>query len=133
MRALTPRHSPRRLSQASLLRGVRELSDRDRDLAGVIQRFGPPPLWARRPGFATLVRIILEQQVSLASAEAAYSRLQSVAGRVTPHHVEATTKARLRRLPNSEQLTRMARAWAPWRAVAARILWHAYLSDDRPT
>src|SRR2546427_12176983 len=97
MRALTPRHSPRRLSQASLLRGVRELSDRDRDLAGVIRRFGPPPLWARRPGFATLVRIILEQQVSLASAEAAYGRLQSVAGRVTPRHVAATIEARLRR------------------------------------
>src|SRR2546426_700367 len=217
MPALTLRHSPRRLSQASLLRGVRELSARDRDLARVIRRFGPPPLWARRPGFATLVRIILEQQVSLASAEAAYGRLQSVAGRATPRHVAATTEARLRRggltrqkaaychtlarallagtldlasltglsdeavravllqlpgvgpwtadiyllmalrrtdvwpqgdlalaraaqqvkqlrrLPNSKQLTRMARAWAPWRAVAARILWHAYLSDGRPT
>src|SRR2546428_13941646 len=96
MRALTPRHSPRRLSQASLLRGVRELSDRDRDLAGDIQRFGPPPLWARRPALATLVRTILEQQVSLASAHAAYSRLQTVPGRATPHHVQAITTARLR-------------------------------------
>ncbi|TMJ08954.1 MAG: DNA-3-methyladenine glycosylase 2 family protein [Bacillati bacterium ANGP1] len=217
MPALTPRHSPRQLSQSALLRGVRELSARDRDLARVIQRYGPPPLWARRPGFATLVRIILEQQVSLASAEAAYGRLQSVAGRVTPRHVAATTEGRLReagltrqkaaychtlarallagtldlaaiaqlsdeavraillqlpgvgpwtadiyllmalrrtdvwpvgdlalaraaqhikrlrRLPNSEQLTRMARAWAPWRAVAARILWHSYLSNGRLT
>src|SRR2546428_10010848 len=95
MPALTPRHSPRQLSQSALLRGVRERSARDRDLARVIQRYGPPPLWARRPGFATLVRIILEQQVSLASAEAAYGRLQSVAGRVTPRHVAATTEARL--------------------------------------
>src|SRR5713226_2414762 len=93
---MTPRYARRQLSQASLLRGVRDLSARDRDLAQVIQRQGPPPLWARRSGFATLVRIILEQQVSLASAEAAYGRLQRVVGRVTPRHVAATTEARLR-------------------------------------
>src|SRR3989442_6159236 len=97
----------RQLPKASPLRGVRELSDRDRDLARVIQRHGPPPLWARRPGFATLVRIILEQQVSLASAEAAYGRLQSVAGRVTPRHVAVTTEARLR----SASLTRQKAAY----------------------
>ena len=34
-----------------------------------------PPLWARRPGFATLARIILEQHVSLAAARALYGRL----------------------------------------------------------
>jgi DNA-3-methyladenine glycosylase II len=41
---------------------------------------------------------------------------------------------RLRRRPPQERLRRMAGAWAPWRAVAARILWHAYLSSrKRPT
>lgn len=34
----------------------------------------------------------------------------------------------LSRRPGSEQLSRMAMAWSPWRAVAARILWHFYLS-----
>lgn len=179
----------------------------------MVQRFGPPPLWARRPGFSTLIRIILEQQVSLASARAAYSRLQAAAGRVTPWRVAALSEKRLRNAgltrqkaaycrgvathiidgkldlgrldrladeavrdellrvpgigrwtadiyllmalrrpdvwpegdlalakaarrvkrlqasPDADELRRLARRWAPWRAVAARILWHAYLSE----
>jgi DNA-3-methyladenine glycosylase II len=51
------------------------LADRDVDLARVLDRLGPPPLWDRKPGFPTLVRIILEQQVSLASAKAAFDKL----------------------------------------------------------
>lgn len=34
-------------------------------------------MWARRPGFPTLLRIILEQQVSLISARAMFDRLQA--------------------------------------------------------
>jgi DNA-3-methyladenine glycosylase II len=201
------------LSARSLLRGVSDLAARDPDLASVVDRHGPPPLWGRRPGFATLVRIILEQQVSLASARAVYGRLCVATGRVTPHAIAsasaerlrrsgltrqkaaycralagavvegrldlaalarqddhsvgaalqaypgigpwttdiyllmalrrpdvwprgdlALAKAaqrvkRLRRLPDARQLAAMAEAWAPWRAVAARILWHAYLSS----
>jgi DNA-3-methyladenine glycosylase II len=63
---------PRRLDRRSLLRGVRWLARADRDLAAVVERHGPPPLWARRAGVATLVQIILEQQVSLASARSVY-------------------------------------------------------------
>ena len=70
-----------RLDRVSLLSGVRTLARRDRGLAGLVARHGPPPLWARRPGFTTLLRIILEQQVSLASAGALYNRL---ARRVRP-------------------------------------------------
>jgi len=36
----------------------------------------------------------------------------------------------LRRIPDTEQLSHIANAWGPWRAVAARILWHSYLSAD---
>ncbi len=50
----------------------------DEDLARVLARYGPPPLWRRRPCFAALVRIILEQQVSLASARAVYNRLAAM-------------------------------------------------------
>ena len=78
-----------RLSPETLGLAVAELGDRDPDLAAVVERFGLPPLWARRPGFSTLVRIILEQQVSLRSAAAAYAQLQGVAGRVTPARVAA--------------------------------------------
>ncbi|MEA2518670.1 MAG: DNA-3-methyladenine glycosylase, partial [Chloroflexota bacterium] len=50
------------------------LAGRDPDLAGILARHGPPPLWSRPPGFATLVAIILEQQISLASGAAALAR-----------------------------------------------------------
>lgn len=49
----------------------------------VIERYGPPPAWGRPQGFATLMRIILEQQVSLASGKAAFDRLNA-AGPVIP-------------------------------------------------
>ena len=54
------------------------------DLAAVVRRFGAPPLWGRETGFHTLVHIILEEQVSLASARAAYERLQEFASPLTP-------------------------------------------------
>jgi len=44
----------------------------------VVDRYGPPPMWRRKPSFATLVQIILEQQVSLASALAVYNRLKAI-------------------------------------------------------
>jgi DNA-3-methyladenine glycosylase II len=53
------------------------LAAQDRSLASIYQLHGPPPMWGRRPGFATLLRIILEQQVSLISARAIYERLRA--------------------------------------------------------
>lgn len=206
--------SSTRLTSTTLLRGVSELARRDRALARLVDTHGCPPLWARRPGFATLVRIILEQQVSLASAAALYRRVsrQLPAG-WTPSSVrlvgesglrahgltrqkaryvaelairvddgklslaalaraddetvraalvelpgvgvwtasiyllmalgrpdiwptgdlalhKALAKLRgLRQLPSSEQATRLAARWAPYRAVAARILWQSYLAS----
>jgi len=63
---------------------VTYLSDIDPDFARINAAYGPPPLWARLPGFPTLVRIILEQQVSLASAGAAFSKLEGAIGAVIP-------------------------------------------------
>src|SRR4051794_459620 len=54
---------------------IEELTARDRSLDEVVRQYGPPPLWRRDPGFATLVHIILEQQVSLASARSTYDKL----------------------------------------------------------
>lgn len=65
--------------------------------ADLFDRNGPPPLWRRRPSFETLVRLILEQQVSLASANAAYGRLESRLGGVTPQGVLASTDAEMKR------------------------------------
>ena len=78
-----------RVTSGSLRRAVESLCAKDADLENVVSQFGHPPLWARSPGFATLVRIILEQQVSLASARMAYARLQAAAGRITPRRILA--------------------------------------------
>lgn len=55
--------------------------------AFLLAKNGPPPLWRRSPSFATLVRFILEQQVSLASAQAAFKRLEARLGAVTPERL----------------------------------------------
>lgn len=204
---------PLALDPQRLTRAVAELTRRDADLAAVVRRHGPPPLWARRAGFGTLLHIILEQQVSLASARAAYRKLQAAARPLNPltflalddptlkavgfsrqkarygrelaaallegrlnlrrlarqddHDVRdaltaipgigpwtaeiyllmvlrradawptgdlalATALRRVKRLPalpRAEELVALAEPWRPWRAVAARILWHDYLSD----
>lgn len=203
------------LTENSLLEAVQELAARDADLAEVAATLGPPPLWARPPGFPTLIYIILEQQVSLASAKAAFDRLQIAASPLTPqtflrlddpalHAVGfsrqktaygrilaravldgeldlpglealpdeevrdallrvkgigpwtaeiylllallrpdtwpnsdlalAQAVRRVKRLPvppRPAELERLGESYRPWRAVAARLFWHDYLSRGR--
>jgi DNA-3-methyladenine glycosylase II len=191
---------------------VRELAVRDTDLARVIEMYGAPPLWVREPGFPSLVYIILEQQVSLASARAAFQRLRAAVSPLTPTRflrlsdtqlkqigfsrqktlyvrllAESLVKKhldlndlhdlsddaarkflialkgiggwtadiyllsalrrpdiwpigdlalavavqevkRLRSRPSPERLEKLSQLWRPYRAVAARLFWHAYLS-----
>jgi len=71
------------LTQDKLVSAARMLARRDPDLGRIFRKLGPPPLWGRRPGFSTLVKIILEQQVSLSSAAALFRRLQM---NVVPFH-----------------------------------------------
>ena len=73
-----------------------KLARKDKDLKLVIKQYGYPPLWRRPEGFATLVHIILEQQVSLASARAAYDQLKARIGTITPKKVLALTDDELR-------------------------------------
>lgn len=202
------------LDETTFAAAAVELCDADPDLAGIVERHGLPEFWAREPGLETLVLLILEQQVSLASAASLYRRLstqipggfepaavlgtgemglralrmtrqksaflcslathlqegrlrldrlakvsdEEVTRQLTqvtgigpwtanvyllivlrrpdvwPHGDLALHKAlaRLRglpTLPSSDQATKMAQRWAPFRAVAARILWHGYLSE----
>lgn len=189
-----------------------ELAEKDSDLAFIFQTFGTPPLWKREAGFATLIHIILEQQVSLASALSAFNKLKTKLGDITPENVLALSDAemksayfsrqkilyarclaeavlsgklniqslenlpddevkhelkkikgigdwtadiyllmallradvmpkgdlalhvawqKLRKLekrPNSDEFLQIAEMWKPYRAVAARLLWHFYLS-----
>jgi DNA-3-methyladenine glycosylase II len=209
----TPAGGPfEKLTEETLAQGVRTLSQGDPDLARVVARIGPPPLWARAPGFPTLIHIILEQQVSLASAKAAFDRLQAAISPVTPEAFLSLDGETLKRIgfsrqksaygrglaeqillgrldlealegladeaaraallgvkgigpwtadiyllmalrrpdiwpsgdlalavavqavkglnsrPGAGDLDEIAQAWRPWRAVAARLLWHHYLN-----
>jgi DNA-3-methyladenine glycosylase II len=63
----------------------------DEHLAAVIRAHGYPPMWNRPNTFETLVHIILEQQVSLASALAALNKLREKVGEVTPEAALALT------------------------------------------
>ncbi len=203
---------PSPLDARTFARALETLAARDDDLAQVVARFGPPPMWRRRPGFATLIRIILEQQVSLASAQAVFGRLAAIAvpfsatryRQISDSQLTAVGLTRQKRacsralaeaiasrhlqlktltaMPDIEarrtlmtikgigpwtadiylllalrrpdiwprgdlalnkaliavknlhkksaeaDLAAIAAAWQPWRAVAARILWHCYLS-----
>lgn len=76
--------SSRKRAEEEQARGIRWLCRRDDDLARVVKTHGPPPLWVRPQGFGTLVFIILEQQVSLASARACYQKLQTKVPHLTP-------------------------------------------------
>jgi DNA-3-methyladenine glycosylase II len=204
-----------RLNKKSLLKAVEYLEVRDRHLKLVVSEFGPPPLWEREEGFKTLICIILEQQVSLASAKAAYDKLLKKIGSITSVNFlklsdvelkligfsrqktsygrnladaiiterlnltelsdldDARAKEQLMNIkgigpwtadiyllmalgrpdtwpngdialasavqklkgiasrPSFEELNRMSLKWKPWRAVAARILWHYYLSERK--
>jgi DNA-3-methyladenine glycosylase II len=105
------------LTEADLPAVVAVLAARDPGLATIADRFGTPPLWAREPGFATLVHLILEQQVSLASAKAAFDRLVAATDPLTPAALLALDDAQLLEIGFSRQKTRYARALAT--AVAA--------------
>lgn len=65
-------------------------------LKPVIDQFGYPPFWHREPNFATLILTILEQQVSLASAKAAYNKLVERIEDVTPINLLKLTDKELR-------------------------------------
>lgn len=205
---------PKILTKRSFQKGLNILTRNDPDLAKVVAQFGPPPMWKRTPGFPTLVHIILEQQVSLASARATLNKLMHAVSPLTPEKflqqddkalkaygfsrqktaycrnlAESVISGRLefkrlysktddqvrRKLmevkgigrwtadiyllmvlrrpdiwpvgdlalvsaiqnlkqlparPGLDEVNTLAVAWKPWRAVAARILWHYYLSHD---
>ncbi|MGZ8439033.1 MAG: DNA-3-methyladenine glycosylase family protein, partial [Candidatus Limnocylindrales bacterium] len=103
---------PGRLTGDRLARAVDELAAGDPDLAGIVARHGPPPLWDRAPGFPTLIHIVLEQQVSLASAQAAFDRLRAATDPLNPTRFLELTDAELLGIGFSRQKARYGRALA---------------------
>jgi DNA-3-methyladenine glycosylase II len=91
------------LNNQKLSKAVKYLSKKDKDLAALYEADGVPPLWARRPGFTTLIKIILEQQVSLASAKAVYRKLESNINPFAPTRFEELGIAYLKSLGVTRQ------------------------------
>jgi DNA-3-methyladenine glycosylase II len=91
---------------------IAELSRRDPPFATIVQRFGPPPAWDREPGFPALLQIVLEQQVSLASARAAFDRLSAAVDPLTPRGFLRLDDAELLAIGFSRQKARYVRALA---------------------
>lgn len=86
-----------------------ELADYDADMAYVFQTYGTPPLWKREASFSTLIHIILEQQVSLASALSAFNKLKAKLGDITPANVLSLTDEELKAAYFSRQKILYAR------------------------
>jgi DNA-3-methyladenine glycosylase II len=93
----------KQLNQRSFLRAVNLLGEQDPDLALIVSTYGPPPFWVREEGFHTLMHMILEQQVSLASAKAAYDRLVAATSPLTPENFLRLDDAGLKSIGFSRQ------------------------------
>ena len=83
-------------NETSFAKICRKLAKKDTDLAHIIKQHGLPPMWTRPNTFQTLILTILEQQVSLAAAYAAFKKLQEKVGYVTPAKILAMTDEEMR-------------------------------------
>jgi DNA-3-methyladenine glycosylase II len=80
-------------------------TQKDEVLKGIISEFGLPIIQKREEGFASMCHIILEQQVSIASAKAAYEKLVNLVGKVDPFTIHNATDEDLRSCGISRQKT----------------------------
>lgn len=90
----------------------KKLGRKDSHLKSILKEYGYPPMWTRKATFSTLILTILEQQVSLASAYAAFKKLKEKVKRVTPENILALTDAELRACYFSRQKIVYARELA---------------------
>jgi DNA-3-methyladenine glycosylase II len=103
----------RPLNLRTLQQAAHELSVADPQLGASVDRYGPPPMWDRDPTYATLVHLILEQQVSLASAQAAFDKLRGALGAsIEPAGLLELSDAELRAVGFSRQKAGYARTLA---------------------
>jgi len=91
------------LTTQTLASAAAELAARDPHLGSIYKVHGAPPMWGRRPGFETLLRIVLEQQVSLVSARSMFARLSNNVQPFTPEGFISVGESRLRSLGVTRQ------------------------------
>lgn len=90
------KNTPAPLNNERLAIAAKSVAQKDKDFARILEKHGPPPLWERDQGFITLIRIILEQQVSLASADAMFQRLKKNINPLSPTTVIVAGESFLR-------------------------------------
>ncbi len=82
-----------------------ELASRDASFSTIISMYGYPPFWSRPNSFESLVHIILEQQVSLASALATLQKLKEKVGIISAENLLSLTDEELKACYFSRQKT----------------------------
>jgi len=82
---------------------IHYLSAKDETLKFILENFGNPIIQKREEGFASMCHIILEQQVSIASAKACYVKLENHFGKITPKNILYATDLELRNCGVSRQ------------------------------
>jgi len=109
------------LSAEVLKEGLDRLAAIDLDVARALPRIGYPEPRVRNPGFATLLRIMVAQQLSTRSAAAIWARLEQACGpEVSAEAFLALDEARLRAVGFSGRKTEYGRGVA--QAVVSRAL-----------
>lgn len=88
---------------------IKILIKTDKIFADIYKQHRSPPNWSRPQGFATLAKIILEQQVSLASANAHFLRLSNYIIKFTPSNILKLTDDELRMCQISRQKSKYLR------------------------
>lgn len=107
------------LNEKKQNKAVKELCEKEPAFQKVVDAYGNPPMWQREGGFASLLFIIIEQQVSLESARSTYEKLEAKLGTITPESFLSLDDSEQRTLTMSRQKTRYG-----------RILAHAVLAEE---
>jgi len=89
---------------------VNKLTSSHKLFIKIKDRYGIPPNWQRPEGFVSLSRIILEQQVSLASAEAHFTKLNNYLSEFSPVEILKLTDEEMRSCQISRQKAKYLRA-----------------------
>lgn len=91
---------------------IGKLKHKDKTISLAIEKYGIPPNWKREPGFVSLCRIILEQQVSLESANAHFNKLNDYLKSFSPREISKLTCEEMRECQISRQKSSYLRALA---------------------
>jgi DNA-3-methyladenine glycosylase II len=101
-----------KLTPKRMQEGLAHLAEVDPDMARAIAEVGHPPMRTSDPGFATLLRSIMGQQVSVHAARSIWEKLNRLVSPMTPENMMLASDATLREAGLSAQKARYAKALA---------------------